>query len=389
MSASFAWVAVMRKDLRVLFRDRTALIFIFGLPLIFALVFGLISSAASGRGGKSVPLKVLVVNQDTGAHGAELIQAMKQLGMTEEAETQFAAMSHRVKTGDRPVGVLIPSDFSAKLEAAVKGLGDPKAPQAKLKVLIDPAQSQTAGLAQAAIFGATQKVVGPLYGAAFGTTGEAHPAVQLDVSRQAEKTALSEPSAGDHVMPGLIIYFIFFMANGVAVTLISERQEGTLRRMLSAPIAPGQILFGKLMARSITGVLQVGMLVVIGKSMLGLTLSNDPIGQALVIAACIFAACGLGLLIATMGRTQEQIQGMTTLALLMMGMLSGCLFPRELFPDFIQKLSFITPHAWALTAYQDLLLRNMPLITAVPSILMVLLFGAVFYGFALARFRYE
>lgn len=388
--SKFAWVTVMRKDLRILFRDRTALVFIFGLPLIFALMFGLIYSGSGGKdAGKRVPLNVLVLNQDRGPHGAELTQAMKQLGMSEEPEPNFARMAHRVKTGERPVGLLIPSDFSASLDLAVKEFGDPKAQQAKLKMLLDPAQGQLGGLAQAAIFGATQKVVGPMYGATFGTSGEARPAVAMDVSRQAESGARSEPAAGDHVMPGLVVYFIFFMANSVAVTLISERQEGTLRRMLSAPISPGQILFGKLMSRAVVGVLQVGLLIGIGKLMLGLSLSHNPFGLALIALVCIFAACGLGLLIATFGRTQEQIQGMTTLTLLLMGLLSGCLFPREFLPVLMQKVSYITPHAWALTAYEDLLLRNRPLAAALPGILVVTLFGATFYGFALARFRYE
>ena len=196
-------------------------------------------------------------------------------------------------------------------------------------------------------------------------------------------------SPGDLIIPGLAVYFVFFTANGVAATLITERQEGTLRRMLSAPITPGQILTGKMLARGLLGLIQVAMLFGVGKMMLHFSLGSSPLGLVLTAVSTVFAATGLGLLIASFGKTLDQIQGMTTFALLLMGLLSGCLFPRVLLPDTIQKLSVITPHAWALNAYQDLMLRHLPLSGTLVNIGMVVLFGVVFYGFALARFKYE
>ena len=94
-------------------------------------------------------------------------------------------------------------------------------------------------------------------------------------------------------------------------------------------------------------------------------------------------------MIASLGKTAEQIQGMTTFTLLLMGLLSGCFWPAWLMPDAMQKLSRITPHAWALRAYQDILLRDSTLLATLPNILVLLTFGAVFYLLALSRFKYE
>ena len=85
----------------------------------------------------------------------------------------------------------------------------------------------------------------------------------------------------------------------------------------------------------------------------------------------------------------EQIQGMTTLVLLLMGFLSGSLVPRQFLPETLQKVSLITPHAWALNAYQDLILRHLPLTHTLGNIGVVVLFGAVFFGIALTRFQFE
>ncbi len=137
------------------------------------------------------------------------------------------------------------------------------------------------------------------------------------------------------------------------------------------------------------GSIQTLLLFVVGHFWLRLSLDSSPIGLILTALATIFCATGLGLLIATMGKTMEQIQGMTTLVLLLMGFLSGTLVPRQFLPEAMQKLSRITPHAWALDAYQDLILRHRPLLATLPNIGVVMLFGLAFFGLALTRFRFE
>jgi ABC-2 type transport system permease protein len=401
------FMTIARKDLRVLFRDRSAMIFIFGLPLIMTSIFGLIF----GRQGKEetrAPLKILIANQDAGPHGAELIASMEKLGMTPVLETHgSAALDKRVKSGDLPFGLVIPAHFSADLDTAVKGLAanDPTAPQVKLTLQIDPAQTQLEGVAQGTILGASQRVYAPIlrtealarvpigyrqFAEQNMARGNLKPPVDVNVSSMAADTGPTiKPSPGDTLIPGFAVYFVFFMANGVASTLLSERQEGTLRRMLTTPVSRTQVLVGKLMARGLMGMIQTALLFLVGHFWLNLHLDSSPIGLILTALSTIFCATGLGLLIATMGKTMEQIQGMTTMVLLLLGFLSGTLVPRQFLPESMQKLSLITPHAWALNAYQDLILRHKPLMATLPNIGVVMLFGVVFFGLALARFRFE
>lgn len=408
---------ITRKDLRILFRDRSALVYIFGMPVMFVVTFGMIFGGGGNQNANPAPVKLLVCNLDRGPQGRKLITTMGQMGLSIEEDTAGEQDTlKRVRSGDRAMGIVIPRDFSATLEKATQTTGDEArgAPvQAHLQVLVDPAQASLAGMAQGALFGAAQRVAGPLYRAAAlervpavfrnyaakmmgggSSEGGAHStprsAVALDMAKvdSGEHSGVRS-SVGNAMVPGYAVLFAFFLANSVATALIMERQEGTLRRMLCAPIARGQILFGKLLARGILGAMQVALLFVIGSVWLHLTPGSSPLGVALTAVATIFAATGLGLLIATFGKTVEQIAGMTTLALFLMGAISGCMVPRMLLPEAMQKISLITPHAWALTAYQDLMLRNLPLVATLPNILVVFLFGLGFYSLALARFRYE
>jgi ABC-2 type transport system permease protein len=390
------FLEVMRKDLKIIFRDRTALIFMLALPLVLTLLFGFIFAGRGGQQGSRGPMKILVANLDKGRYGAQFVAQMNSLGLTTELEPGGeAAAVERVKSGQRALGVILPPDFSDQMERAVgRVTGDPSAPQAHLKVVVDPAQSEVAGIAQGAIFAAAQRVFGSVINGGVAPSPEMskeNAPIALDVAPANAGSAQEKPTPGDLMIPGFAVYFVFFLANSVAVTLLNERQEGTLRRMLSAPISPAQVLFGKLLARGLIGLLQTALLFLIGVVWLKMHVGSSLPGLLLIVLITVFAATGLGLLIATFGKTAEQIQGMTTLVLTMMGLLSGCLVPRALMPDAMQKLSLITPHAWALNVYQDLMLRNLPLTN--PSTLLnmgvVLLFGLGFFGLALARFRYE
>ncbi len=400
------FLTIARKDIRILFRDRSAMIFIFGLPLIMTSIFGVIFGGR-GKEDSKPSVKILVANLDSGPRGAELIESMKKMGMTPDLEPKgTAAVEQRVKTGDQPFGVTIPADFSTGLTAAIKGMAasDPNAPQVILKVRVDPAQTQMAGIAEGALRAATQRVYGPLYRAEAMARipaefrqfaeqnmpkGTQKPPIELNVSNTEEAKASVKPSPGDTLIPGFAVYFVFFMANGVAATLLTERQEGTLRRMLTTPVSRSQVLLGKLLARGLMGMVQTFLLFLVGHFWLKLSLDSSPFGLFLTAFATIFCATGLGLLIATMGKTMEQIQGMTTMVLLLLGFLSGTLVPRQLLPESMQRLSRITPHAWALDAYQDLILRHRPLMATLPNIGVVMLFGVVFFALALARFRFE
>lgn len=391
------------KDLRILRRDRSALVFLVGFPLIFTAIFGAIYGRAEQQ--KSTAIKVLVVNQDRGAHGAELIEAMGKLGLAvEEDKSGPDSLKKRVTGGEQPLGLIIPENYSQQIEADVKSQseGSQSPGQARITRIVDPAQTTVATIAEGVVTGAVQRSTGMLYRRAAiariprefraeaersASLGTGRLAVAFDTVETAKRPRLTP---GDLFIPGFVVYFVFSMANGVAATILYERNEGTLRRMLSAPITRSQILIGKMLARGFVGLAQTAVLFAIGKVMLHLTLNAGDLPAVTIIAvATVLASTGLGMVIATLGKTMEQIQGMTTLVLVAMGFVSGTLIPRAFLSPALQKLSYITPHAWALTAYQDVMLRHLPLTSTLGNLAMVLVFAATFYGVALARFRFE
>ncbi len=127
----------------------------------------------------------------------------------------------------------------------------------------------------------------------------------------------------------------------------------------------------------------------IGVLVFGLRLGNAPLALAAVTLATAAAATALGLLLASVSTTVEQASGLATLLAIVLAALGGSMFPTTFMPPVMQALSRATPHAWALSGYQDVIVRGLGLQAVLPAAGMLLGFATLFFGFALWCFRFE
>ncbi len=105
--------------------------------------------------------------------------------------------------------------------------------------------------------------------------------------------------------------------------------------------------------------------------------------------AAAATATGLGVLVAALTRTEAQVGGLTVLLLLTLSALGGCFVPRFIMPDWLRVIGLVTPHAWVLDAYQDLLVRGYGLWEVLPKVGALAAFAGAFLGIGVWRFRIE
>lgn len=184
------------------------------------------------------------------------------------------------------------------------------------------------------------------------------------------------------LVPGYIVMFAFFLVLTVGWLFVAERRQGTLVRLRAAPLSRAQILVGKLLPCFAVSLVQGLFLIVAGRVLFGMHWGPKPWLLAPVVASTSFAAVGLSLLVASIARTESQVSIYGSLLVLVLGGLSGCLMPRYLMPEKMQRFSQITPHAWALDAYQELLLPNPQLANVWISCGVLVLFGFAFTAIA-------
>lgn len=192
------------------------------------------------------------------------------------------------------------------------------------------------------------------------------------------------------LVPSYTVMFAFFMVLTVGWMFVAERRQGTLRRLFVAPLGINAILGGKFIPCYLLSIGQGFFLLLMGKLIFGLRFGPSPGWLIPVVLCTSFAATGLALLIAAVARTESQVAIFGTLLVLVLAGISGCLMPRELMPEAMKEISRVTPQAWALDAYAQLLLSSTPNIEMVSTACLALLgFGAGFIVLARLGFRQE
>jgi ABC-2 type transport system permease protein len=163
------------------------------------------------------------------------------------------------------------------------------------------------------------------------------------------------------LVPSYLVMFAFFLVLTVGWLFVAERRQGTLKRLVVAPLTKGEILVGKMLPCLFLSLFQGFFLLGAGKLIFGMDWGAEPIWLVAVVSATSFAAIGLAMLVASLARTETQVAIYGTLLVLVLAGLSGCFFgDREFMPEQMRQISRITPHAWALDAYRQLLTNPTP-----------------------------
>ena len=184
------------------------------------------------------------------------------------------------------------------------------------------------------------------------------------------------------LVPSYTVMFAFFLVLTVGWLFVSERRQGTLMRLRAAPLTRGHILAGKLIPCYLVSLGQGLFLLLAGKIIFGMSWGPHPWMLVLVVACTSLAAVGLSVLVASVARTESQVSIYGSLLVLVLGGISGCLMPRDQMPEQMQRISQITPHAWALDAYQELLVQTPHLPNVFLACGVLTAFGLVFIGVA-------
>ena len=210
-----------------------------------------------------------------------------------------------------------------------------------------------------------------------------------------EQTAAAKPGPTDtgnrvyqFFIPSYTVLFVFFLVNIMGRSFLGERDMGTLRRLRIAPISPVAILIGKTLPFFILSLAQTIILMISGRLLFGMSWGPQPWLLIPIMLCTSAAATALGLMFSTLAKTESQVSSFGNLILLSSAGISGCLVPRAWMPPMSQQISLLTPHAWALDAYNELLTKELPSIAIIgQSCGMLLLFSTAFFAVGLYRFR--
>lgn len=387
---SAAW-SLARKDLRLFFRDRTGVLLGFLLPISLVTIFGYIMGMMTGGGGGGPMPRatVWVADADQTEKSAAMVAELRKSKMLRlrprlsedgtlideprDAET----LRKQVEEGDLDLALILGQGFAEALEdgnpAPITLVRDPGMALESQLVGISLMQA-LATLTEGAVF--TNLVATQMREAGapeIAIEGMQSMSVQIDMEPLMSGEGLY--TTEDHRPPerdedvsfaqaqavgGIAVMMVLFGLTSAAVTLLRERDEGTMRRLLSLPLPASAILLGKAMAVALVGLMQITLLFLVGEILFGIGIWRDPITLFALMISTVAAASAFGLLIAGWAKTPKQAEGMSTLIILVMSCLGGSWFPLQMLdlPAGIEVAMRLTLNHWSVSGFQDLFWRT-------------------------------
>ncbi|NDJ77177.1 MAG: ABC transporter permease, partial [Chloroflexi bacterium] len=188
--------------------------------------------------------------------------------------------------------------------------------------------------------------------------------------------------------PGTAVMFVLIFMLNASTVLVGEREEGTLQRLYTLPVRKWQIIAGMMVGQYAFGVLQFSILVGFG-TIFGVEWGTNIPGLALLMLVYTLACAALGLALATVVRTSAQANSISLLLGLTLAPLGGAWWPLEIVPDFMKTVGHLSPVAWAMDAFNELMFYDGTVLDIAPMLSVLLVMAAVFFTFGSFNFRYE
>jgi ABC-2 type transport system permease protein len=401
-----AW-EITKKDIVLILKDRGALYTLLALPVVFIAILGLSTGQLITTRESAKLLKVGVVDEDESELAQRLFNELANIGglkVDRVADREQAQL--RLQDGRSSLLVILGPEFHERVEALsldhILELNHPPLSDG-LPALDMQAESgaefvAVADLVNYVVLAAVLRTVGP-------DVARRNPAVAWYLKRTGdyrdkyEDEAEEAPSKPPPVKPGpsivyqtivpaFMVMFAYFLVNIMASSFINERKLGTLRRLQTSRVSPLQLLCGKTLPFLMVSVAQSLLLFLSGKVMFGMSWGTYPPMLLPVIVTTSLSATGLGLLLATIVRTESQVSSYSTFLVITLAGISGCYMPRDWLPELMQNVSLATPHAWALIAYKELLTNSRPNMLRVYECCGVLaIFGTATFLVGCQRFK--
>lgn len=383
---------VARLDLLRRMRDRSVLIQVFLAPVVLALIIG----GAFGGGTGGIDADIWLADADGTEHSVSIVSALTEGGGDDEGGVRFlsrpeldeVAATRAVAADEVGAVVVIPAGFGDAVESGTA---------TEVVVVRDAGDDVVAGIATSVAQSIAQqarshRVTVATTMAAAGQLGlavEPEEVVAAASRTPAAITVTDSRFENDYSLmaffaPAMAMIFLFFVMGAAARSLLTERREGTLARMLVAGATPAAVLLGKATAVLALGL--VGLLTVWGVTAVGFGVDwGDPLGVLLVIGAAAVAVAGISLVIPGLAKDEAQSEALTIVVTLVLAVLGGSFVYTS--SGFLAEVRPFTPNGQALTAFTELAAGAASAVDVLPAVLILVAIGVITASVGLVAIR--
>lgn len=411
-------LSVALKDIQIFLKDRGAIIQLFLLPLIFIVAYSAVAASFENEEeDHRIPLPV--VNLDDGQESETLLQELEHAGGVQVDIFEESDAAQKLEKNEISRLLTIPADFTQGISegrtVTLRLVSHPDANMEETEALRLVVEGAAQDLALESQILASLQQIGEMqanspqeYQEAFSLEkiiaqarsqfeqSEERPLVTIEQMLPGQESEKEElPSTAEVAVPGFAVLFIFLTAQTTARSIYDEKKVGSFRRLLASPISKTALLAGKIIPNFITALIQSVIIFAFGAyglSLMGLKpveLGNDPLALGLAIVLIALCSSSLGVVIAALARTENQIGGLSTLILWGLGTLGGSIIPYFILEPMLGPIPKALPHYWANRALDNIMVRGRMLADVSLELSALLGFTLVFFIIGLWRFDFD
>lgn len=399
-------IASSYKEFLLLTRDIGGIAILFVMPLVLIITITLIQDSTFKTVTDS-KIPILVVNNDNGNVSETILNGLKDSNAFEvNLKDSEDIVKDLVFKGKFQLAIIIPENLSSSLEQKVSqnvdgiiakfGLEEEAtAPKKQIKskevkLYFDPATQMTF---KSSVKNGIDKMVSKI------ETESIYKAFQEQITDDPTEVIFETenfitfkeillkkdneeyiPNSVQHNVPAWTLFAIFFIIVPLSINIVKEKSQGTFVRLRTNPVSYATVLGGKTVVYLIVCLIQFVLMLLVGLYVfpaIGLPTLDVSGRLPLLFVVAIFAglaAIGLGLLLGTIAKTQEQSAPFGATFVVILAAMGGVWVPVFVMPKIMQTLSHISPMNWGLNAFYDVFLRNGSLLDVLPEISLLLLF---------------
>ncbi|HEA19580.1 hypothetical protein LCGC14_1263800 [marine sediment metagenome] len=395
------------KEFLLLIRDIGGLAILFLMPLFLVITITLVQNDTF-KTLKETKITILLVDNDQGDVSKNIQENLRNSPLFEvQLQSTEAAAKALIQKGDYQLGIVIPEnlskDLNSKVAENVEGIlekfGDEedslplvksKLKPKEIKLYFDPAtqfafrNSIKSGIDQMVSKIETQTIYKAFQEELMTDPSEnffdTEPFLIFKeiVPTEGKKTII--PNATQHNIPAWSLFAIFFIILPLSINMVKEKNQGTFVRLRTQPMSYATFLGGKTIVFLGVALVQFALMLLVGVylfPLIGLPKLDVSGKLPMLFIVALFAglaAVGLGLLLGTIAKSQEQSAPFGATFVVILAALGGVWVPVFAMPKFMQVLSNISPMNWGLEAFYDVFLRNVGITQVLPEIGLLLSF---------------
>ncbi len=407
----FKFICTIKKESLILLRDKAGLIIVFLMPMVLIIIMSLLQEVGYSSINRETQIDVLFLDRDHDSLGIKIrngLAASNYFHLIDSLQgrpVNEAGIREAVKKGEFVIGIVIPPGVTKKIRSNVRimvaktlegfGLyntvlfGDiPLAKADTITIYFDPTIKQTfKNTIVSSLKQYNYKIESEMIFSTFNhEMAKAFPTYQPPDLVFKDAVEFHEvfpsyhkidkiPTTAQHNVPAWAVFAMFFIIIPLTSSMIVEREEGSMFRMMAMPVNYLLLLMAKVFVYLVVCFFQTVLMILAGVYILplfnaeALVLGNHIFPLVVMTIISALAALGYGVMVGTVATTHQQAAAFGAVSIIIMAALGGLWVPMYLMAPVMQHVATLSPLNWALNGYYDIFIRGGGISEIMPELL--------------------